>query len=415
MNAPPNNLPAERRATPVDVLKANLTKRTDDFRAVLPSHIKVEQFQRVVVTATLSNPKLLECDRQSFLMSAIKLAQDGLLPDGREAALVPFKSSYKDEGGQWRDKWLVQPMPMAYGLRKKILQSGEVLSLQVGVVYLAEIESGHFLYEIGIDPPIRHRPKLDMTEVEMADDQLVAAYSIARIKNGEGEPFWSVEVLRRAEVLKIRNMSQTGSTVDRYGKPRKPSGPWVDWEPEMWKKSALRRHSKVLPMSGDLIDAIERDFRGDMEREAAAESAATLLTAQADGPIVLPSHDPATGELTDQSGTESGAALQVDSRGMTDVDEQTARRLDAGDTSAQGASERQPADDPAPLDPHRGQPWAEKRREILDLAADAATVGDFKAADAEFVRHGVAFPDAVKAEIEQVLLATRKRLSRPKA
>lgn len=328
-----DNLPAERRAsTQIDVLKANLTKRAEDFKMVLPSHITPEKFQRVVATAALQSPQLLECDRQSLLLAAMKLAQDGLLPDGREAALIPFKTSIKD-GSQWLDKWIVQPMPMVYGLRKKILQSGDVLSIETGVVYLADLESGHFIYEIGMDPPIRYRPNLLLPIEETADEKIVAAYSIAKLRNeGGGDPYWSVEVMRRAEIDKVRQSSQTGALgrVVKFGKdkgkPIPPKGPWVDWFGEMARKTVLRRHSKVLPMSGDVLETIERDI----ESERAAESAAAYLAVEPKEPAILPSREePAAAPAEDeQYDPETGEVFQTDTRGMTEVDEETARQLD---------------------------------------------------------------------------------------
>lgn len=321
-----STVPQQRReVAPIEALKSIVARKADDFKMVLPSHITVDKFQRTIATAALSNPKLLECDRQSLLIAAMKLAQDGLLPDGREAALVPFKTRVK-EGNQWFDKWLVQPMPMAWGLRKKVLQSGEVISLQVGVVYAAEVADGCFIYEIGMDPPVRHRPKLDMTEEEMSDDNLVAAYSIARIRNGEGDPFWSVEVMRRAEVLKVRQMSQTGALnkTDRQGKPIPPKGPWVDWQPEMWKKSVLRRHTKVLPMSGDILDTLERDAA----EEARAEGAARLLEVEPDAPAIASvpptrdqvGYDPDTGEIDEDTARALDAQTYAAVEGRLDTD-----------------------------------------------------------------------------------------------
>lgn len=326
-----DNLPAERKApTQIDVLKANLTKRAEDFKMVLPSHITPEKFQRVVATAALQSPQLLECDRQSLLLAAMKLAQDGLLPDGREAALVPFKTSIKD-GNNWLDKWIVQPMPMVYGLRKKILQSGDVLSIETGVVYLADLESGHFIYEIGMDPPIRYRPNLLLPIEETADEKIVAAYSIAKLRNeGGGDPYWSVEVMRRAEIDKVRQSSQTGALgrVVKFGKdkgkPIPPKGPWVDWFGEMARKTVLRRHSKVLPMSGDVLETIERDI----ESERAAESAAAYLAVEAKEPAILPSRDEPAAEETETIDPETGEVFETDTRGMTEVDEDTARALD---------------------------------------------------------------------------------------
>lgn len=374
-----SQVPAKREAvTKIDVIKSDLSKRADEFKMVLPAHITVEKFQRVIATAAIQNPKLLECDRQSLLLSAMKLAQDGLLPDGREAALVPFSSRRKQANGSWETFWQVQPMPMVYGLRKKILQSGEVLSLQVGVAYAAEIVGGNFVYEIGIDPPIRHQPKLDMTEEEMADNNMVVAYSIARIKNPDGEPFWSVEIMRRFEVLKIRQLSQTGALgrTDRQGNIIPPKGPWVDWEPEMWKKSVLRRHSKVLPMSGDLIEEI---LRPDEERVVAI-GAAHMLSAEETRPVSLPSdaeldgevlHDPETGEIIEGDAGKGEAAEQF--TGQTAAATQTTEKT--SDPAPEQQTDRA-ASRSEPSDRDKAAEWASSIKDAMATANSEADVTD---------------------------------------
>lgn len=417
MNAPAN-VPATRRETaPIEVLKNIVARKADDFKMVLPSHIPVDKFQRTIATAALSNAKLLECDRQSLLIAAMKLAQDGLLPDGREAALVPFSTRVKQANGQWESVWQVQAMPMAYGLRKKVLQSGEVVSLQVGVVYRAEIESGNFLYEIGIEPPIRHRPKLDMTEEEMADDQMVAAYSIARIKSDSGEPYWSVEVMRRAEVLKVRQMSQTGALgrTDRQGKPIPPKGPWVDWEPEMWKKTVLRRHTKVLPMSGDILDMLERD---DAE-EARAAGMAQMLATEPEAPKILPNAESAS-ETIDP---ETGEIIDHTPQDMTEVDEETARQLDARTGNDGTLSEENPTAAEGPGDEDRGEAhneddrpaWFAKVQSIREIAAKAKNKQQLKGADDEFTRIRAGLPDDVIDELDKLIAGKRSELNRSNA
>jgi len=412
MNAPANVPAPQRQLAPIEVLKNTVARKSDDFKMVLPSHISVDKFQRTIATAALSNPKLLECDRQSLLIASMKLAQDGLLPDGREAALVPFSTRVKQADGQWVSVWQVQAMPMAYGLRKKVLQSGEVISLQVGVVYAAEVASGNFLYEIGIEPPIRHRPKLDMTEAEMADDQMVAAYSIARIKSDVGEPYWSVEVMRRAEVLKVRQMSQTGALgkTDRQGKPIAPKGPWVDWEPEMWKKTVLRRHTKVLPMSGDILDFLERDNA----EEARAAGAARLLETETLPPKALPSAD----DLASDEGhdPETGEVFEQDAAGRTVEDEETARALDANDGTL---SADNPTAAEGPADEDRGEAhvehddkpaWFDHVAKIRAGLAAAKTKTYVAEINAEYEKSRAALPDDVVAELDGLVTAARKRV-----
>jgi recombination protein RecT len=196
-------------------------------------------------------------------------------------------------------------MPMVYGLRKKILQSAEVVALEVGVVYKIESENGYFRYEVGTEPPLNHAPMLDIPDDEATDGKIVAAYSIATMRDGTK----SYELMRRADINKVRQMSQTGAIgrIAKYdmgdikkGQEIPPKGPWVDWFGEMAKKTVMRRHSKTLPMSGDvLIDVegreLERNASSAFALGSTAPDAAELLTDDTGT-----HYDPATGEVHDE-------------------------------------------------------------------------------------------------------------------
>lgn len=277
-----------------------LGTRKKELEKVLPSHISPERFQRTILTVATVNPDLLRADRRSLLTACMKAAQDGLLPDGREAAIVVFENS-KQIDGQWAKVKEAQYMPMVYGLRKKVLQSGEVASLSTQVVYKCEVDEGRFIYEEGTDAMLRHKPKLEMTEEEAADENVIAAYSMVTFKDGTK----SYEVLPRRELNKIQRASKTGSPVDHRGNRREVKGPWKDWYTEMCRKSALRRHSKTLPMSGDILDALNTGFDDDGAGESVAQ---TFASAEPSQPIRIPSnaeidaasHDPETGEVVDE-------------------------------------------------------------------------------------------------------------------
>jgi recombination protein RecT len=308
----------------------------------LPSHISIEKFQRTLMAAVKADPELLKADRASLINACEKAALDGLLPDKREAALVIFKRNFKDAQGQWRQVLEVAYMPMVYGLRKKILQSGEVTDITAKVVYRREVEEGHFIYEEGTEAMLRHKPLLDLNEKDAADANIVVAYSIATYKDGSK----SYEVMRRFEIDKVRECSQTGATRDRKGQPRRPSGPWVDWYPEQAKKTVMRRHSKTLPMSGDLMIDVEG-----RELETVSHSTERMLSVQPDAPKVLPSAE----QLDEHVDPETGEVI-TDSRGMTETDEATARRLDAGEDANDGTlSQENPTAAEGPADEQRGE------------------------------------------------------------
>jgi len=225
----------------------------------------------------------------------MKSAQDGLLPDGREAAIVVFKTRVKDPERGWVEVRLAQYLPMVFGLRKKILQSAEVSDLFAAVVYRQEIVGGCFHYEEGSERTLRHRPIID-PDFAPTDADIALVYSVATFADGTK----SFEVMRRIELDRVREASQTGAKFDAKGNPREAKGPWVQWFPEMAKKTVIRRHSKSLPQSGDVI---VRDVESEDMGLAAAKATVALLDSRQSEPprsLVEPDRerfDPITGEL----------------------------------------------------------------------------------------------------------------------
>lgn len=373
---------------PIAKFQRELEERSENIRSALPAHITPDKFQRTVMTAVAQNPDLLKADRQSLILACYKAAQDALLPDGREAALVTFNTRQKVDG-QWTTVKQVQYMPMVYGLRKKILQSGSVVSLEVNVVYRAEVEKGTFLYEVGIEPPLRHRPSLDLTDEEMDDSQIVAAYSIATMSDGSK----SYEVMRRSEINKVRAMSQTGATgrTDRQGNAIQPKGPWVDWFAEMAKKTVMRRHAKTLPMSGDLmidVEGRELEMRGTVAALAVAPDAAQLVDQSEETP-----HDPETGEIHE----EGPQSIADDLASGPDDDPPTA----PDDEDDAGVNDQADDTDPATA----------KVESILKSFAQAELLTDLGTRKVEADKHLPAMSEAHQELVANAYEKHRKRLS----
>jgi recombination protein RecT len=220
---------AEQRANPVAVIRQNLTAMAPEFKAALPEHVSVEKFTRVAMTAIQNSPDLAQADRRSLFGAVVRLAQDGLLPDGREAALVIFNT--KNKAGGWDKK--VQAMPMIAGVLKKIRQSGDVAKISAQVVY----ENDHFVVSYGFDEDVTHNPP----SLDKPRGKPIGAYATAVLKDGSR----LLEVMTLEEIAKVRNVSRS-----------KDKGPWVDWWSEMARKTVMRRLSKRLPMSTDLEEAV---------------------------------------------------------------------------------------------------------------------------------------------------------------
>lgn len=245
---------------PLVRLNEQLEARSSQFQAALPAHIPIERFKRVVLTAVQQNPKLATADRPTLFTSAMKAAQDGLLPDGREGALVIYNTKIKENGAE---KWIdaVQWMPMVAGLRKKVRNSGEIATWDAHVVY----EKDAFEFELGDDPYIKHKPFMGGER-----GKIVAAYSVATLKSGEK----SREVMPIDEIMAI--WKKSSKAKDKEGNP---TGPWRDHLGEMCRKTVARRHSKVLPMNTDLDDLIRRDDAL-YDMEAASDKAQPVTPAR---------------------------------------------------------------------------------------------------------------------------------------
>lgn len=214
--------------TTVDNLKRTITQMQPQFKLALPKHISSEKFNRVLLTAISTTPALVDADRTSLLAACMKSAQDGLLPDGKEAALVTFRT---------KEGMKVQFMPMISGILKKVRNSGELATITAQLVYKNDI----FRYWVDSDGEhLNHEPN-------MFEDRgaVVGTYALAKTKDGA----IYIEVMTEKQVMAVKNTSKS-----------KDFGPWSgDFAHEMWKKTVLRRLSKKLPMSTDLEEFISQD------------------------------------------------------------------------------------------------------------------------------------------------------------
>jgi phage RecT family recombinase len=118
------------------------TIQTPEFKSklaqALPPGVSVDRFTRVTLTAIQQNPAVVNGDRASLYNAVTRCAQDGLLPDGKQAALVMFGNA-------------VQYMPMIGGLRNIAAKHG--IAMATGVVH----KNDSFEYELGIEPRMVHK------------------------------------------------------------------------------------------------------------------------------------------------------------------------------------------------------------------------------------------------------------------
>lgn len=233
--------------------------RSDTFREqiakALPEGVDIDRFERATVTALLANPDIAKGDRDSLFQAVIRSAQDGLVPDGREAALVMFGQK-------------VTYMPMIGGYRKIAAEYGWLI--RAHVVYAND----EYEYELGLDEKLTHKPP--RPGVERGDR--IAAYAIGVHRDGR-KVFWPMSA---DDIDACRKVSRTASR-----------GPWVEWTDRMWEKTAGRRLFERLPLDPADRERIDRVLAA----ELALGEAANMLYGT-DAGISDPAIEASPGALT---------------------------------------------------------------------------------------------------------------------
>lgn len=201
--------------------------RGDAFKAqlaaALPEGITAERFARITVTALMEDAakqrdpskQLIACDRASLYQAIIKCAQDGLNPDGREAALV--------KRGQ-----IVVYQPMIGGLRK--------IAARYGWTIRSAAVRERDEFDFTDEPPSLYHKVHTGPEPR---GELVYAYAVARHRDGRREQ----RVMTRDEVLK-RAKSATTAQV------------WDAWPDEMWSKTPARDLFQELPLDLEVAERL---------------------------------------------------------------------------------------------------------------------------------------------------------------
>lgn len=219
------------KSTALVEVREGLAKLEPEFKSALPAHIPPAKFLRTAQTALNMNPDIADCDRRSIYGAIMKAAQDGLVLDGREAALVRFRTKAGDQ---------CQYMPMVAGILKKARNSGEISTIAAHVVYSNDV----FSYTLGDDEKIEHKPNLSGDR-----GKPIIVYAVATLKDGGKQR----AIMTVAEIERVRAVSRA-----------KDGGPWTTWWDEMAKKTVIRRLAKYLPSSSDRD---EDEFQRTVERD----------------------------------------------------------------------------------------------------------------------------------------------------
>lgn len=209
----------------------------DQLAMVAARHMNPERMMRVVANAIRTTPKLGECEPMSFLGALMQCAALGLEPNTilGHVYLIPFNN---------KRKGIVEvQLVVGYkGLIDLARRSGHITSLSANIHYS---DDELWEYEEGTEARLRHRPG-------PLEGEKLHAYAIAQFKDG-GHAY---VVLPWSHVMRIRDGSQGYQTAVRLGRK---DNPWMTYEDEMAKKTAIRALAKYLPLSVEFVDAMQAD------------------------------------------------------------------------------------------------------------------------------------------------------------
>lgn len=166
----------------------------------------------------------------SFIEALTRIAMNGLMPDGKEAAIAAYMD--RDLGLK-----VAQPMFMRDGFVKVLWRTGMVKSINDQVVTMKEYETGHFEYEEGDQGFIRH--KMDLLRKDT--DPVAAAYCVIELQSGGVMR----EVVPKDELDKMAKMSKS---------PARQA-----WQHQMHRKGAIRRIMGKMPREKGIVQLLQHD------------------------------------------------------------------------------------------------------------------------------------------------------------
>jgi recombination protein RecT len=251
---------SQQRQQKLVEFKGTLSKLVESKDLALPSNVAPDAFRNAAIVAVQDNPQIMDCEPESVFKSIRKLAAAGLVPDGREAAMVPFNTR---ENGRYVKK--CQAMPMVFGLIKMARRSGDVTDIRAHTVYQKEYDEGRFVYVVGDDEKLEHRPILFGEKGDA-----IAYYAIAKLKDGTVVRQF-MDILEIEKIRKMAASQRVKGGNDRYDPSDKPIGIWKDHYEQMAHKTVIRRLTKRLDLSAEDMRHITMDDEPPQIRDVTPE------------------------------------------------------------------------------------------------------------------------------------------------
>ncbi|MBE3589978.1 MAG: recombination protein RecT [Firmicutes bacterium] len=238
---PANGSSSPARQTPEKTVRQLIERMMPEIKRALPRHMSADRLARIALTTIRQTPKLLECDQSSLLGAVMQAAQLGLepgllghcyiIPYGREATFIV---GYR-------------------GMIDLARRSGNIQSIYAQVVY----QNDHFVLRYGLDEKLEHIPwHLREDQAFENGGPIRGAYMVAKFKDGGH----FVHYMPIQEIEAHRKRSKAAN-----------NGPWVTDYEEMCKKTVVRAGWKWLPISVEIMRAVEATDEQSKTAEQVAE------------------------------------------------------------------------------------------------------------------------------------------------
>jgi len=264
--------------------RAMLEGYREGIRKMLPKAIGYDRFMEMAIFL-ISDRALQQCDQLSLFLGIAGCAKLGLEPDPNmgQAYLVPYAGKAK--------------LIIGYkGFIELARRSGIVSGIRASVVYTND----EFDYDAGLVEKLTHRPYWMLKKDDPGE--MFAAYCVAEL-NGAIKP--QVCVMPASEILKIKKQALAN-------KKNIADSPWTKHEPEMWKKTVIKRGSKLWPQSPQVAAAVRMDERGEMGEEQFKEVQAEIIPEAPPMPEGTRKHGKGKEEREEGKGEEGEKELDDD-------------------------------------------------------------------------------------------------------
>lgn len=260
-----------------------LLRRETYFTDALPRHVDKAHFMAV---AHALLPKLKNCTPASIHTALLASARFGLEPDGRQAAIVPYKG-------------VATFQPMYEGYIELMYRHPRVDSVHFG--WIRQNDQWDYTPTEPSPRDFFHKPRVDLSEKERGP--VILAYAFAWIDG------------RRSQVI-LLNREQAEAIRDKYSNAYKKAeregtkdSPWHTDFDAMWAKSNVRRLVKVVPTSHDLTDLLRADDDADDSSTAPSVIRGTVIARDDEDDSASPAPERAAWPETAEPGSgprESG-------------------------------------------------------------------------------------------------------------